>query len=194
VEDTEIAYRIHYNKYKIKNVADAYVYTYCPQTYNLLKNQRIRWYRGLYRTLLQYKEMVFNQEYGNFSMFHLPTMTFSVVLMFLALYLYLSTFFEYLALQANIVDLVGFGYYVPVWGELFKSKSMLTFNFLSWFPIIATFAAGFYVLRLAYKISRERLRDSILYLLPGILFYYSILTVFWIMALSKEWSGARSRW
>ena len=194
VEDTEIAYRIHYHKYKIKNVADAYVYTYCPQTLGSLKNQRIRWYRGLYRTLVQYKEMILNPRYGNFSMFHLPTMTLSVVLMFLALFLYISTFFEYLTLQANILTLVGPGYYVPVWSELFRFNSVLSVNLLSWFPIIATFVTGFYVLRLAYKISRERLRDSIVYLLPGILFYYSILTVFWIMALSKEWSGARSRW
>lgn len=194
VEDTEIAYRIHKNGYLIKNVVDAYVLTSSPENFNSLKNQRVRWYRGLYRLTKDYKELVLNPKYGNFGIFQLPMMIFSIFLLFLSLYLYFSTALEYVWRQASIVGLVGLDYYVPDWSEFFKFRPLMTINFLFLFPMVSVFIVGMYVLRLAYKVSKEKMRSDALNLVPYVLFYYPMLAIFWLIAVSKELTGAKRKW
>ena len=72
-EDMEIAYRMQKNYYKIEHCNDAYVYTNTPKTIRDLYRQRLRWIYGFINNTIDYKGILFRKEYGNFSIFRLPT-------------------------------------------------------------------------------------------------------------------------
>ncbi len=71
-EDMEIAYRMQKNRYKIDNCNDAYVYTNAPFTIPKLFKQRLRWIYGFINNTIDYRGVLFNKKYGNFSIFTLP--------------------------------------------------------------------------------------------------------------------------
>lgn len=71
-EDTEIAYRMQTNNYKITHCNDAYVYTKIPETVKKLYRQRLRWIYGFINNTLDYKRILFRKRYGNFALFILP--------------------------------------------------------------------------------------------------------------------------
>lgn len=71
-EDYEITLRMHKNHLKIMNSHKALVYTVGPATFRGYFFQRLRWARGFLENSLDYKEIFFKKEYGNFGMFTLP--------------------------------------------------------------------------------------------------------------------------
>lgn len=71
-EDYEITLRMHKHKLKIMNSHKALVYTVGPATLRGYFFQRLRWARGFLENSLDYKEIFFNKQYGNFGMFTLP--------------------------------------------------------------------------------------------------------------------------
>lgn len=78
-EDMEIAYRMQKNHYKIEHCNDAYVYTNTPRTVMKLYRQRLRWLYGFINNTLDYKSVLFQKKYGNFSVFTVPAGVVSVV-------------------------------------------------------------------------------------------------------------------
>jgi cellulose synthase/poly-beta-1,6-N-acetylglucosamine synthase-like glycosyltransferase len=71
-EDYEITLRMHKAHLKIVNSHKALVYTVGPATAAGFFYQRLRWARGFLENSLDYKELFFKKEYGNFGMFTLP--------------------------------------------------------------------------------------------------------------------------
>jgi cellulose synthase/poly-beta-1,6-N-acetylglucosamine synthase-like glycosyltransferase len=71
-EDYEITLRMHKHHLKIMNSHKALVYTVGPATFRGYFYQRLRWARGFLENSLDYKELFFKKEYGNFGMFTLP--------------------------------------------------------------------------------------------------------------------------
>jgi cellulose synthase/poly-beta-1,6-N-acetylglucosamine synthase-like glycosyltransferase len=71
-EDYEITLRMHKAHLKIMNSHKALVYTVGPSTARGFFFQRLRWARGFLENSLDYKELFFKKEYGNFGMFTLP--------------------------------------------------------------------------------------------------------------------------
>lgn len=71
-EDFEITLRMHKNHLRIANSHKALVYTVGPATAKGFFYQRLRWARGFLENALDYKELFFKKEYGNFGMFTLP--------------------------------------------------------------------------------------------------------------------------
>src|SRR3989344_4570824 len=71
-EDMEIAYRMQKNHYKIEHCNDAYVYTNTPKTVKTLYRQRLRWIYGFINNTLDYRGILLQKKYGNFSTFTLP--------------------------------------------------------------------------------------------------------------------------
>jgi cellulose synthase/poly-beta-1,6-N-acetylglucosamine synthase-like glycosyltransferase len=78
-EDMEIAYRMQKNFYKIEHCNDAYVYTNIPKAVGKLYKQRLRWIYGFINNTIDYKEVILNKKYGNFSLFTLPTGILSIL-------------------------------------------------------------------------------------------------------------------
>ena len=81
-EDMELVVRLHQymrqNKhhYKISFVTDSVCWTEVPQTFEMLKKQRIRWQIGLGETLWGHKNMLFNKNFGVIGLFTLPFLLF----------------------------------------------------------------------------------------------------------------------
>lgn len=89
-EDFEITLRMHKAHLKIANSHKALVYTVGPATAKGFFYQRLRWARGFLENSLDYKELFFKKEYGNFGMFTLP-----MAFMFVFYGLYASIFAIY---------------------------------------------------------------------------------------------------
>jgi cellulose synthase/poly-beta-1,6-N-acetylglucosamine synthase-like glycosyltransferase len=94
-EDFEIALRMHLHHYKIVNSHKAFVYTKTPKTIRALLKQRVRWTQGSIQNLLDYREMFFKKEYGNFGLFILP-----MIFFFIFLTLYTTSFIVFNLLKS----------------------------------------------------------------------------------------------
>lgn len=79
-EDIEVALRIQTHNYLIENATDAYVYTHGPSTFYALYRQRLRWYAGFIKNILDYKHL-FGPKHGNLGLFILPINFLSIGLM-----------------------------------------------------------------------------------------------------------------
>jgi cellulose synthase/poly-beta-1,6-N-acetylglucosamine synthase-like glycosyltransferase len=71
-EDYEITLRMHKHHLKIMNSHKALVYTVGPASLRGYFFQRLRWARGFLENSIDYRELFFKKEYGNFGMFTLP--------------------------------------------------------------------------------------------------------------------------
>ena len=83
LEDTEIAYRMQKHRYKIDDCHDAYVYTNMPATIPKLYRQRLRWIYGIINNMIDYRSLILNKKYGDFSLLVVPA---NILFMFSALY------------------------------------------------------------------------------------------------------------
>ncbi|MBX4200229.1 glycosyltransferase family 2 protein [Candidatus Parcubacteria bacterium] len=77
-EDMELALRMQKNGYKIVNSVAAQVYTITPPKLSELYKQRRRWTYGFLKNAVDYKDMYFNNKYGNIGIFILPVATVSI--------------------------------------------------------------------------------------------------------------------
>ncbi len=77
-EDLELTMRLHRTsrrqgkKYRVVYAPDAVAWTEVPSTLRVLRRQRIRWHRGLFQTLIEYRSMLFNPRYGRIGMVAWP--------------------------------------------------------------------------------------------------------------------------
>lgn len=77
-EDMELTLKMHefYKKnkidYKVDFTSDAVCWTQAPDTLKGLRNQRIRWHRGLTDSILRHKKMILNPKYGTVGMLSMP--------------------------------------------------------------------------------------------------------------------------
>lgn len=99
-EDYEITLRMHKHHLKIMNSHKALVYTVGPATFRGYFYQRLRWARGFLENSLDYKELFFKREYGNFGMFTLPM---AFLFVFYGLY---AAFYALYTMIAHYVDVV----------------------------------------------------------------------------------------
>lgn len=99
-EDYEITLRMHKHHLKIMNSHKALVYTVGPATFKGYFYQRLRWARGFLENSLDYKELFFKKEYGNFGMFTLPM---AFLFVFYGLY---AAFYSLYTMVTHYVDMV----------------------------------------------------------------------------------------
>lgn len=78
-EDIEMALRAQRADKVIENSVDAYVYTVAPDNFTALYKQRIRWYVGFLKNIMDYKDL-FSTKHGNLGLFILPSSFISIVL------------------------------------------------------------------------------------------------------------------
>ncbi len=100
-EDYEITLRMHKQHLKIMNSHKALVYTVGPATLRGYFFQRLRWARGFLENSLDYKEIFFKKEFGNFGMFTLPM---AFLFVFYGLF---AAFFSFYTVIAHYVDVLG---------------------------------------------------------------------------------------
>ena len=84
-EDCDLTMRLHRNKYKVRNCAEAISYTEAPESMKQFLKQRFRWSFGVMQSFWKHRDAVFNPRYRNFGMVALPNiLIFQMILPFLA--------------------------------------------------------------------------------------------------------------
>ena len=77
-EDMELIVRLHRMireeklSDRIEYIPDPVCWTEAPESFDVLRSQRIRWQTGLAETLLKHRKMLFNPRYGTIGFFTLP--------------------------------------------------------------------------------------------------------------------------
>ena len=188
-EDMEIALRLHTRGYKIENCPDAYVKTFCPKTFIDLYKQRVRWYRGVIRNSIKYKNMLFNPKFGNLGIYFLPVNLIVVafaVLFFLyfvinGAYHVFKLFLDIFLINFDLTTLLNFE--ISIFS--LDTKYLLVFLFLPF---------GLYLLKLSFDYSKEYINNNIfaslffLFIFP----FYSLF--FWTASVFYEIFGAEKKW
>ena len=126
-EDFEITLRMHKAHFKIANSHKALVYTVGPSTAKGFFYQRLRWARGFLENALDYRELFFKKEYGNFGMFTLPM---AFLFVFYGLY---AMFFSYYSIISRIIIdfkkwlTVGFHPHMPTFDLFYFNTTTISF-------------------------------------------------------------------
>ena len=126
-EDYEITLRMHKHHLKIMNSHKALVYTVGPATLRGYFFQRLRWARGFLENSIDYRQLFFKKEYGNFGMFTLPM---AFLFVFYGLY---AAFFSLYTVIAHYVDVV------TRWMSVGIHPKMPTFDFFYFNTTITAF-------------------------------------------------------
>jgi cellulose synthase/poly-beta-1,6-N-acetylglucosamine synthase-like glycosyltransferase len=172
-EDTEIAYRMQKNHYKIEHCNDSYVYTNTPSTINKLYRQRIRWSYGFINNTIDYRGVLFRKKYGNFSTFTLPM---GIISIFSVSYLFgrtIYSIFDFLYSEISVFSALG-------WNFPTKSFDMFFINVPSFnFLIVLVYALIIFAIMFGRKMSKEKkiFSFNILYFFP----VFSVIAPFWFM-------------
>jgi cellulose synthase/poly-beta-1,6-N-acetylglucosamine synthase-like glycosyltransferase len=186
-EDFELCLRIQTNHMKIANAHRAVVYTIGPPTIKKLYMQRVRWTTGFINNLYEYRNIMFNRDYGNLGMLILP-MAFISVFGTLAFVLVslgnfaVSMFNSYIQFQTIGLDWRFHSGWHFDW-FFFNTQTMVTINLLL---IVLTILVVYFGKRLA------GVKDSKPYDLLCFIALYSFVSPFWILksiynaAISKE--------
>lgn len=141
-EDFEITLRMHKAHLRIANSHKALVYTIGPATIRGFFYQRLRWARGFLENTMDYKELFFKKEYGNFGMFTLP-----FAFMFVFYGLYASVFALYSSGKSLLIDLerwvtVGIHPQFPTFDPFYINTNVMSFIVMVMFTM---FLLGLYI-------------------------------------------------
>ena len=174
-EDTEIALRMHQNNLRIEYCHNAYVYTVPPDSLYKLYRQRLRWYYGFIKNIIDYKHLLFKPEFGTLSLITLPSgivSFFSILFLFIIL---VSRFINFFIEKIMKVQAVGLSeavhlskfdwFYVNI-----KGMSLI---------LIICSALVIFTILVGRKIVEDRFRPSLY-----IVFYmvaYSIMAPIWFL-------------
>ncbi|MDY6770981.1 MAG: glycosyltransferase [Candidatus Nanohaloarchaea archaeon] len=191
-EDLEIALRLKKHGYNIEMTAPAITRTEFPQSFRDLMRQRVRWYRGLINNTLRYREMIFNREYGLFGTFQMPLhLVFPFVSMigaFMVVYGIGETVFNSLLWLSS----AGFTLYNPFAGYT-PYRFLLAFNVKVYFPLIIGAILVGALIYLSHRYTDEKLKHP-LSIGAFFIIYYTILGIFWCMAVGQEITRREKRW
>lgn len=126
-EDYEITLRMHKHHLKIMNSHKALVYTIAPATIKGFFRQRLRWARGFLENSIDYRDLFFKKEYGNFGMFTLP-MAFLFVFygVYAAFFLVYSVINHYMSTVHQWLS-VGIHPHLPTFDIFYINTTLLSF-------------------------------------------------------------------
>ena len=188
-EDIEIALRILSKGYDIENSVDASVYTVAPYNLKSLFKQRVRWYTGFAENILRYRHL-FSRRYGNLGLFILPGSFFTVLLVIVSLYYFVSKLINQGIQYFHNINAIGF----DVFGNL--NLKFSTF-YISLTPaiilIILSILTGIIVVVLAKKLSKEKTKITLSYI-PYLVFYWFFFGFCWILAATLKIFKKRLIW
>ena len=193
-EDLELSMRIQKEGFVIENCPDAPVYTIAPRSFKALTIQRIRWYFGLIKNTLKYKQL-FGPKYGDLGLFVLPVAWISIFFsIFVILYLIFDTarkirsevLFLY-EINFDILNLVNLNLYV------FERYLFLLFtNAVFLFIIFFIAILGFYLYYASKKIGRL---SGLAINLPLFFIFFAFLFGFWwVISIVYALSAKNVKW
>lgn len=186
-EDYEITLRMHKHHLKIANAHKALVYTIGPATIRGYFFQRLRWVRGFLENSLDYRELFFKKEYGNFGMFTLP-----VAFIFVFYGLYVAFFMLYMFIS-HWIDVIGrwltIGIHprMPVFDLFYMNTTMVAFLGMVMFTM---FLLVLYIANILSDDKQEFYRNFPIYFLLYPLFIPFILA----RAVFDTFANRKNEW
>ena len=183
-EDQEIAYRMQENHMKIEHCPTAYVYTVTPDTVKKLYVQRLRWIYGFIQNTIDYRRLLLNPKYGNFSFFTVPagiiSITAAVFLFFSAIYnilIYIiETISRFSVVGFNASDLpsLSFDWFY------FDIRALLIVTVVLYSLVLTSMIVG-------SRIAKQKLSWHVI----SFMLIYSIIAPFWLM--KAVWNSITSK-
>lgn len=187
-EDMELTLRMHkyFRKhripYKVDFASDAVCWTQAPDSIQGLKNQRIRWHRGLVDSIVKNKEILLNPKYGKVGMLAVP-------------------YFVFIEMVGPIVEMIGYIIIaLALYFKLLSSTFLYIFLMAYMFGIFFSFAAiGFE--QISYK-RYKGIKEILLLFFYSLFeqFFYRQLTVWWRVKSylnfkkgSKQWGSIKRK-
>ncbi len=177
-EDMEIAYRMQKNSYKIDHCNDAYVYTNTPFAIGVLFKQRLRWIYGFINNTIDYREVLFNKKYGNFSIFTLPT---GIISIFTVCFLFSRAVYNLgSSFYSKILQFQTIGFQPSTW---FKHFDFFFLNIqASFFITIAVYSLVVFSILLGRKLTEgTKEKWGFPYQVVFFLLIFSVLAPVWIL-------------
>jgi cellulose synthase/poly-beta-1,6-N-acetylglucosamine synthase-like glycosyltransferase len=193
VEDQEIAYRLQKHQYRIVQSDRGDVFTIAPRNIRRLYKQRSRWFRGTLITLFKYRDMVFNRKYGDFGMYQLPSLMFSIFL-----FVFILLFFGYYMLlpliqTVNRFAMVNFAVTIKPSME-YVFSSLFYVDYAKFFIIAFFFVVSIVMMVKAHREVEEgiNIRNSAA-LAAFFIVYYILMSFIWLASMI-ELAVYRKRW
>lgn len=187
VEDQEICFRLQEKHKELRHARDAEVYTVAPDNLRDYYWQRRRWYAGTFETLIQYRSIILNREYGDFGMFTLPLKTINPILSIIGLFLItnallrpaLNFFLDLMRLGTDALNL-GFTLTPAAIGKFLKWQLLgIDYTFLTVLSVLAIFSGSLVYLATIHV--NERIRD--IGLVPALIYVFWFFIIVGFMSL-----------
>ncbi len=188
-EDMEIIMRMQKKGYRIETSSTTYSHTASPDTLKKLFDQRTRWYQGFLANSKKYKQMYFNQKYGDLGVFTLPI--YLVFIGFLFFFVFGTVYdfsllifhFVNVQLMANMLDM-----------SIFVQNPISIIGVFSiiWMLNIAFALAMSYQ---SFRISREKFGvKALMIFVFNFLFYGFVMAATWATSIYREIRGEKTKW
>lgn len=186
-EDYEITLRMHKHHLKIMNSHKALVYTVGPATIKGYFFQRLRWARGFLENSLDYKDLFFKKEYGNFGMFTLPM---AFLFVFYGLYAALFSFYTIISHYLDVINRwlsVGIHLKMPTFDFFYFNTTIISF------VVMVMFTAFLFTLYIGNTLSDDK--QEFYRNFPLFFFIYPILVpLFLSRAVFDTFMKRRNDW
>jgi cellulose synthase/poly-beta-1,6-N-acetylglucosamine synthase-like glycosyltransferase len=194
LEDQEMAYRAQKHNYKLKQCANAMVYTTAPPNTRLLIAQRTRWFRGSLLNIIKYKKLFLNRNYGDFGVFQIPVN----LAFFLLGAIGISAFAYYgirpLVKQFYYYYLVGFDI-MPFLRNIQLNFDILNVNASSSIIIGLMLVLTFVFLYYSSRMTDEKVRSyGVLYIIPYLLFYFLFMSFIMVKSVFEVLFRVNQKW
>ncbi len=183
-EDMELVLRLHkhmrYKKqpYKITFVAEPICWTEAPERLETLKNQRVRWHRGLGESLFSHTDILFNPKMGSIGFFAYP----------------FALFFEFLSPALELAGYVFF--FLAMYLGVINQEAFIAFLIVAVGLGILLSVSAILLEEMTFQVYRKK--SYILMLFLGAVIEnigYRQLNSFWRMiGFMKFFSGTRGEW
>ena len=195
-EDLEIAIRLQKYHYRIIQTFDALVETTAPDTWKALFRQRVRWYKGSVDNSLRYRELIFNQRYGDFGMIRMPTIILSGVLAIIILFTFLKELLLNLFHWLASLQAINFDYLAVLKSYTFQIN-ILSLPFFKITIVLTLVSLSFLAMVCSYKLVKEDIRNhgrTLVSLVTYLSIYSVFMTIVWVYIAALFLARKRNRW
>ena len=186
-EDYEITLRMHRARLKIMNSHKALVYTVGPSTFKGYFFQRLRWARGFLENSMDYRDLFFKKEYGNFGMVTLP---FAFGFVFYGLYAAFFGLYLAIAHYISIIKqwtVVGVSFHMPTFDPFYFTTTITSFVVMVMFMMFVT------TLYIGNTLSDDR--QEFYYNFPFFFLMYPVLApMFLFRAVFDTFTKRKNEW
>jgi cellulose synthase/poly-beta-1,6-N-acetylglucosamine synthase-like glycosyltransferase len=190
-EDMEIALRIRYHGYDIKNSIDAVSKTKLPDSFKKFYKQRMRWYVGSIRNTIKYRKMIMNKKYGYLGSFQLPLSLIFPIISFVIIFFFFFSAFDVIYNFALSIYLVGLQ--PPNFYFFSFMRMLLNLDFRIYFPLLTGLFSAIFFMFYSYKYTGEKVENKATIALFFII-YYTIINFLWFFAIIESLRGGKREW